>query len=329
MKHVSPLYVLRRLLSAVLTLWIALTAIFLLPRMMGGDPAQLFASQTALGSAEYAEMLRDQWGLNDSLPVQYARFFTNLLKGDMGTSYSIYQASVARIIFKALPWTLLIVITATLISFAIAWFLATIAALKKGSIFDRAVVGVAFYLQSVPYFFVAMLLLVCFAFYVKWFPISHARSSGLTGNESGLFTALDVAYHAFLPCLSLIVVGLAGRIVVMRSNILQIFSEDYITLAQAKGLRRGKILSKYALRNALLPSFTGLMLSLGTSVGGAITTELIFSYPGIGLTMYNAILNADYPLIQGCFTVLAISVVLMNFLADLIYPIIDPRVSLS
>lgn len=329
MKHVSPLYVLRRFLSALLTLWIALTVIFLLPRLMGGDPAQLFASQTALGSAEYADLLRDQWGLNDSLPVQYARFFTNFLNGDMGTSYSIYQASVSGIIFKALPWTLLIVLSSTLISFALAWFLATIAALKKGGLFDRMVVGISFYLRSVPYFFVAMLLLVFFAFYLKWFPISHARSSGLTGEEGGLFTVLDVMYHAFLPCLSLIVVGLAGRLVVMRSNILQIFSEDYITLAQAKGLKRGKILSKYALRNALLPSFTGLMLSLGTAVGGAITTELIFSYPGIGLTMYNAILNADYPLIQGCFTVLAISIVAMNFLADLIYPIIDPRVSLA
>jgi peptide/nickel transport system permease protein len=316
-------------MSAVLTLWIALTVIFLLPRMMGGDPAQLFASQTALGSAEYAELLRDQWGLNDSLLIQYLRFFTNLTSGDMGTSYSIYQASVSEIIVKALPWTLLIVVTSTLISFAIAWFMATIAALKKGGVFDRVVVGISFYLRSVPYFFVAMLLLVGFSFYLRWFPISHARSSGLTGSENAFFTVLDIAYHAFLPCLSLIVVGLAGRLVVMRSNILQIFSEDYITLAQAKGLRRGKILSKYALRNALLPSFTGLMLSLGTAVGGAITTELIFSYPGIGLTMYNAILNADYPLIQGCFTVLAISIVLMNFIADLIYPIIDPRVSLA
>jgi peptide/nickel transport system permease protein len=138
-----------------------------------------------------------------------------------------------------------------------------------------------------------------------------------------------ISYHAFLPVLSLIVVSLAGRMVMMRSNILQIFSEDYITLAQAKGLKRSKILMKYALRNALLPSFTGLMLSLGSAVGGAITTEIIFSYPGIGLTIMNAIYNQDYPLIQGCFAIIAVCVVAMNLLADLIYPLLDPRVALS
>ena len=117
--------------------------------------------------------------------------------------------------------------------------------------------------------------------------------------------------------------------IMMRSNILQVFSEDYIVLAQAKGLRRSKILTKYALRNALLPSFTGLMLSLGQAVGGAIATEIIFSYPGIGLTIMNAILSHDYPLVQGCFAIIALSVVAINFLADLIYPLIDPRVSLD
>ncbi|MDD3411910.1 MAG: ABC transporter permease, partial [Eubacteriales bacterium] len=230
---------------------------------------------------------------------------------------------------QAMPWTLLIVLTSTLISFAIAWVLGTLAALKKGSIFDRATVGVAFYVQSTPYFFVGMLILMLLGYTLGWFPMGHAMPAGLS-DDIGFFELVGaIAYHAFLPILSLIVVSLAGRLVMMRSNILQIFSEDYITLAQAKGLKRGTILRKYALRNAMLPSFTGLMLSLGTAVSGAIATEMIFSYPGIGLTIMNAILSHDYPLIQGCFAIIALSVVSLNFLADVIYPFIDPRVSLS
>lgn len=173
-----------------------------------------------------------------------------------------------------------------------------------------------------------MLLVMGLGYYLGWFPMGHAMTPGA---ELGNFWAKagNIAYHACLPVLSLVIVSLAGRMIMMRSNILQVFSEDYIVLAQAKGLRRSKILTKYALRNALLPSFTGLMLSLGQAVGGAIATEIIFSYPGIGLTIMNAILSHDYPLVQGCFAIIALSVVAINFLADLIYPLIDPRVSLD
>lgn len=329
MRNIKPSYFLRRFLSALLTLWIALTVNFLLPRMMGGNPADLMASQTAMGSLEYAERLKEQFGLNQSLFHQYISYFTNLLQGNLGVSFSTFPVPVTDIIARAMPWTLLIVLTSTLISFAISWILGTIAALKKGSIFDNVVVGFSFYIQSVPYFFIGMLILMTFSYTLGWFPMGRALPGGLSGEESFFQMVGNVAYHAFLPVLSMIIVSLAGRMVMMRSNVLQIFSEDYITLAQAKGLRRRTILGKYALRNAMLPSFTGLMLSLGSAVGGAIATEMIFSYPGIGLTIMNAVLSNDYPLIQGCFAIIAISVVAMNFLADIIYPFIDPRVSLS
>lgn len=329
MRNIKPSYFLRRILAALITLWIALTINFFLPRMMGGDPADFIASRTALGSPEYADLLREQFGLDKSLLEQYVSYFKQLLQGNMGISYSVFQVPVSQIIGQALPWTLLIVLTSTLISFAIAWVLGMLAALKKGGVFDTLVVGGSFYVQSMPYFFVAMLLLIWFGFELKWFPMSHALPSGL-GDSVPWYTMVGyIASHAFLPVLSLVVVGLAGRMVMMRSNILQIFSEDYITLAQAKGLRRRTILRRYALRNAMLPSFTGLMLSLGTAVGGAITTEMIYSYPGIGLTIMNAVLSQDYPLIMGCFTIIAVSIVAANFLADLIYPFIDPRVSLA
>lgn len=329
MHNYSLSYLIKRVLSAVFTLWVALTINFLLPRMMGGNPADYIASKSAMGSQEYAALLTEQFGLDKSIFEQYFAYLGQLLRGNMGISYSTYPVSVSSIISKAIPWTLLIVLTSTLISFAIAWVLGLLAALKKGGVFDTLTVGLSFYVQSTPYFFVGMIILIVFGYTLDWFPMGHAMPSGIETGTSFFKLIGPILYHAFLPVLSLIVVSLAGRMVMMRSNILQIFSEDYITLAQAKGLRRSKVLAKYALRNAMLPSFTGLMLSLGTAVGGAITTEIIFSYPGIGLTIMNAIHSQDYPLIQGCFAIIAVSVVTLNLLADLIYPLLDPRVTLK
>ncbi|MDR1971460.1 MAG: ABC transporter permease [Treponema sp.] len=325
--HIS--YILRRLVSALFTLWVALTINFLIPRVMGGDPAEYIASTTAMGSQEYADILRERFGLDKGIAEQYIRYLGQLLKGDMGISFSTYPVPVADIITRAMPWTLLIVLSSILISFAVAWVLGVLAALKKGSLFDQAMVGVSYYLQSTPYFYISMILIMSLAYHLGVFPLAHAMPTGLPYDTPWYMLVGPVIYHAFLPVFSLIIVSLAGRMVMMRSNILQIFSEDYITLAQAKGLRRGTILTKYALRNALLPSFTSLMLNLGNAVGGAITTEMIFSYPGIGYTIMNAIHAQDYPLIQGCFAIIAVSVVVMNLLADLIYPLLDPRVALS
>ena len=328
MKGITIKYVCKRFFSALFTLWVALTFNFLLPRMMGGDPAEFLASQSALGSAEYAQQVREQFGLDKGIFEQYIRYLGGLLQGDLGVSYTNFPIPVTQIITQAIPWTLLVVLVSTLLSFLIAWVIGTLAALKKGSWFDNVAVGTSFYIQSIPYFWVGMLLVMGLGYYLGWFPMGHAMTPGA---ELGTFWAKagNIAYHACLPVLSLVVVSLAGRMIMMRSNILQVFSEDYIVLAQAKGLRRSKILTKYALRNALLPSFTGLMLSLGQAVGGAIATEIIFSYPGIGLTIMNAILSHDYPLVQGCFAIIALIVVAINFLADLIYPLIDPRVSLD
>jgi peptide/nickel transport system permease protein len=328
MRRLNAKYVIKRILSALLTLWIALTINFILPRMMGGDPAEFMASQLALGSPEFAQLLREQFGLDRSVLEQYFIYMGQLLRGNLGISFSMFPTPVSTIIARAMPWTLLIVLSSTLISFVIAWVLGVLAALKKGSVYDHATVGVAYYLQSTPFFFVGMLILMFFGFHLGWFPISHALPSGIPAGTPWFMLIGSVAYHAFLPVFSMVLVSLAGRMVMMRSNVLQVFSEDYMTLAQAKGLYRRTILRKYALRNAMLPSFTGLMLSLGVAVSGAIATEMIFAYPGIGITIMQAILNQDYPLIQGAFAVIAFSVVMMNLLADFIYPFLDPRVSL-
>ncbi len=330
MRGINGKYIVKRFISALFTLWIALTVNFLLPRVMGGNPADYLASQSAMGSLEYAEIIKQQFGLDKSIPEQYLIYLKELLHGNLGISFTTFPVPVVKIITQAMPWTLLIVLISTIISFAIAWLLGTLAALKKGSFFDTATVGVSFYIQSTPYFWIGMLIVMGLGYYAGWFPMGHAIPPGIDINAIPWFQkVIFIGYHAFLPILSLAIVNLAGRMIMMRSNVLQVLSEDYITLAQAKGLRRSRILSKYALRNALLPSFTGFMLSMGQAVSGAIATEMIFSYPGIGLTIMNAILSQDYPVIQGCFAIIAVSVVTMNFIADLIYPLIDPRVSLT
>lgn len=253
MRGLNKGYVIKRFFSAVLTLFIALTINFALPRLMGGNPAEYIASKTAMNSPEYVEALTEQFGLNEGIFTQYISYLKQLVHFNFGISYANYPTPVSDIIINALPWTLLIVLSSTIISFAIAWVLGTLAAMKKGSVFDKTTVGISFYVQSVPYYFVAMILVMVFAFNLDWFPLSHAVSTRVT--YTGMIGLLgDIIYHAFLPVLSLVLVGLAGRMIMMRSNILQVFSEDYMVLAQAKGLRRSKILSKYALRNALLPS---------------------------------------------------------------------------
>ena len=328
MRRLNAKYVVKRLLGAVLTLWIALTINFLLPRMMGGDPADFIASQVAMGSPEFAELLRVQFGLDRSLPEQYILYMSQILRGNMGISFSLFPVPVNTIVARSLPWTLLIVVSAILISFAIAWVLGVIAAMKKGSIYDHFSLGIAFYLQSTPFFFVGTLALMFFGFHLGWFPISHSMPAGLGADTPWWVVVRGVIRHATLPVFSMIIVSLASRMLMMRSNVLQIFSEDYMVLAQAKGLHRRTILGKYALRNAMLPSFTSLMLNLGAAVSGSIVIETIFAYPGIGMVMMQAIHSQDYPVIQGAFAIIAVSVVLMNLLADFIYPFLDPRISL-
>ena len=166
MRRLNASYVIKRLLGALLTLWIALTINFLLPRMMGGDPAEFMASQVAMGSLEYAQLLREQFGLDKSLPEQYFIYLSQLVQGNMGISFSMFPVPVTTIVARALPWTLLIVLSATFISFAIAWVLGVLAAMKKGSIYDHAVVGTSFYLQSTPFFFIGMLILMGLGFHL-------------------------------------------------------------------------------------------------------------------------------------------------------------------
>ncbi|KIL41329.1 hypothetical protein SD70_07700 [Gordoniibacillus kamchatkensis] len=325
----NSVYLLKRLGFAFITLYVAITLNFLLPRLMGGDPASALASEKALGSQEVVKALKAQFGLdNPSLLYQYAKYLNQLLHGNLGVSYANYPSPVADVMVKALPWTFGTVLTATLLSYLVGWLIGIRGAWKAGSLFDNSTLFTAFFLNSVPFFWIAIIFIMIFSFYLEWFPLGQAIDPGIDS-----FSALDkiksVLYHAFLPVFTLIIATLAGHILVLRNNLMRVLSEDYMLLAKAKGLSAARRKYAYGARNALLPSFTGFMTSLGHVIGGAITTEIVFSYPGVGLVTFNAILNHDYPLIQGSFLFIAVSVIVCNLIADLVYPLIDPRVALN
>lgn len=319
-------YLLRRIGVALITVFLAATLNFALPRIAGGNPAQYLASTQALGSPRVAAALERQFGLSHgSLWVQYVAYLRQLAHGNLGISYSFYPESVTTVLLQALPYTIGLVLTATVISYLVGWVIGIIGAWRRGSLFDQASISVSFFLHGVPYFWTGIMLLFIFSFVLGWFPDGHAFSS-FTGNRRPGTIVADAIYHGFLPVMSLVITSVAGHLLIMRNNMLTVLREDYVTLARAKGLPITKLVFKYVARTAMLPSFTGLMLALGTVVGGAILTEEVFSYPGVGFVTYNAILNHDYPLIQGAFLIIAVTVVGMNFLADLLYPLLDPRV---
>ncbi len=319
-------YLARRIGFALVTLFLAATLDFALPRLAGGNPAQYLASTQALGSETVARALEKQFGLGGSPWSQYTSFLTQLVHGNLGVSYQYYPEGVASVLGQALPYTIGLVLTSTVISYLVGWVIGVIGAWRQHSAFDELSVGVSFFLYGIPYFWTGMMLLFVFSFLLGWFPDGHAFSVA-QGNESVVQNVADAMYHGVLPVLSLVITSVAGHLLIMRNNMISVLREDYVMLAQAKGLPVWTLVFRYVARTAMLPSFTGLMMSLGTVVGGAIVTEEVFSYPGVGFVTYNAILNHDYPLIQGAFLIIAIVVITMNLLADLLYPLLDPRVT--
>jgi len=325
----NSVYLLNRIGFALVTLFAAATLNFLLPRLMGGDPASALASDKALGSQQVADALKVQFGLDHpSLLYQYGQYLKQLAHGNLGISYANYPSPVIDVLWKALPWTLGTVLTATLLSYLIGWLIGIRGAWKAGSFFDQSTLFSAFFLNSVPFFWIAIIFIMIFSFYLGWFPLGQAVASTYDA-MSAAEKLRSVLYHAILPVFTLVIATLAGHILVLRNNLMRVLSEDYMLLAKAKGLKTARRKYAYGARNALLPSFTGLMTSLGHVIGGAITTEIVFSYPGIGLVTFNAILNHDYPLIQGAFLFIAVSVIVCNLIADLLYPLLDPRVALG
>jgi peptide/nickel transport system permease protein len=307
-----------------LVLLAALSLNFLLPRAMPGSPLRFLAGEDVgmLAPAQVAE-IRARYGLDQGLGVQYLTYVRNMATGQWGFSYQLGKP-VADAIRDRLPWTLLLVGSSLLVATIFGILVGALAAWRRGRGLDTASLTGAIVVDSLPTFWLGMILVAVFAVELRWLPIYGAMTSW--GPRTGLPYILDVLRHLVLPATTLTLASLSGTFLVMRYAMLDTLGQDYVRTARAKGLRERRVLVKHAVRNAMLPVSTVVFLNLGYLVGGATVVETVFSYPGVGTLLYQAVLNRDYPVLQGAFFILTVSVILANVIADLVYPILDPRV---
>jgi peptide/nickel transport system permease protein len=319
-------YFLQRIAFYLFTAWAAITLNFFIPRLVPGDPVQsLIAKFRGQLSTEAINSLYVLFGLDDNkgLWAQYVDYWKQLLQGDLGLSFTFFPAPVSQVIGQALPWTLLLVGITTVISFFLGTGLGVVAGWRRGSWAD-GLLPVTTFFSSVPYFWLGII-----AIYLLAGPDSFFPSSG--GFDSGLVPAWDQYFipsavqHSLLPALTILISSVSGWILSMRNMMVTVSSEDYITVAHAKGLPERRVALSYAARNALLPNVSGFALALGFIVGGTLLVEIVFSYPGLGFTLLQALGAKDYPLMQGIFLVITISVLVANLLADVAYLLLDPR----
>ncbi len=306
---------------------IAITLNFFIPRMMSGDPVTaMFARFQGRLEPRTMDALRETFGFVDApIHEQYFTYLQNLLQGNFGTSITAFPAPVTEVIGNALVWTLRLAGTATIVSFVGGTLLGIFAAWKRGRFSDSVILPFLSFIGAFPYFFVAMLLLYILAFGLKWFPLSHAYDLSIRVDWGSPEFVMSVLQHAALPAFTIVITGMGGWMLGMRNNMIGVLGEDYIVMAQAKGLSDRRVMLTYAARNAILPSVTGFAMSLGFAIGGALLTEIVFSYPGIGFWLLSAVNGRDYPLMQGIFLMITLAVLLANFMADVIYVMLDPR----
>ena len=315
----------RRLVFYLITALAAITVNFFIPRLMPGNPVEAILArlqgQLTPGTIKSLEV---QFGVQTSegLFGQYLHYLNNILHGNLGISTSYYPTPVSSVIKSALPWTVGLVGIATVISFTLGTLLGVLVAWRRGSWLDNALPAMTFF-QAAPYFFIAFLALELFSTRLGWFPSGRAYNQ-LDFPGFNLSFAGDVLSHAVLPALTIVVCSAAGWIVGMRNVMVTTMDEDYVLVAQAKGLGKRRVVW-YAARNAILPSVSGFSLAIGFVVSGALLTEIVFSYPGIGWILLQAVNNRDYPLLQGIFLIITFAVLAANLAADFVYVMLDPR----
>jgi peptide/nickel transport system permease protein len=322
-------YLFRKIGFYVAALWAALTVNFVIPRLMPGDPVDLLLArlgQRGPVTPETRASIEALLGADTDQPLlsQYGDYLNNLATGDLGVSVTFFPATVSSIIGQTLPWTIGLIGLATIISFLVGIGLGTLAGWKRGSWLDN-VIPVTTMFQSVPYFWLALILLFAFGSVWSIFPLNGGYDVYDAVPGWNLTFLTSVLYYGTLPALTIIVSSIGGWMLGMRNMMVSTLSEDYMLTAEAKGLRPGRMMRTYAARNAILPSISGFAISLGFVVAGSIVTEAVFSYPGIGSALLQAVGANDYALMQGIFLVITLSVLGANLLVDLLYSVIDPR----
>ncbi len=319
-------FILRRLAFYAVAAWVALTANFLIPRAMPGNAVQaIMAKFPNLQPAAY-RALEAMLGVGHpgSLWHQYVSYLNDVVHLNFGTDVLQYPAQVSTLLAESIPWTLTLVGTATVIAFFLGTGLGIVAGWRHGGGLDRVLPGLMFF-QAVPYFFLALILIEVLATRVHIFPIGQGYAQGLIPGWSLSFIGSAI-YHSILPAFTIVITSVAGWMLQMRNVMITTIGEDYVVAAQAKGLASRRVVFTYAARNALLPQLQGFGLALGFVVSGAIIMEIVFSYPGIGLLLLNAVSAKDYPLMQAIFLVITFAVLFANLVVDLVLVLADPRV---
>jgi peptide/nickel transport system permease protein len=313
-----------RLAQCAFVIWIALTMNFALPRMAPGDPLDYLVGQEVytLTPAEKQRVLRE-FGLDRSVPAQYIGYFASILSGDFGRSIR-YRAPVIDVLADRIPWTLLLILPALFLKTIIGTILGALAATRRGSERDLGLLTGMLALDSMPAFWTGMILISVFAVQLGWLPSFGAMPLAASGGS--LTLALEIGRRMIMPVITITLATVGAVFLLARASMLTTLGEDYVLMARAKGLSERRVIFGHALRNALLPVYTGLTLSLGALASGAVVVETVFSYPGLGRVIYEGVLARDYPLLQGAFLLVTVGIVVMNLIADLTYPLLDPRI---
>jgi peptide/nickel transport system permease protein len=322
-------YALQKVVFYVVAFWAAVTLNFFLPRWMPGNPVDIMLSKLAQRgpvSPETREAIELLLGTDSQLPLwdQYWQYMGQVLTGNLGVSVTFFPTPVSQVIAQTLPWTIGLIGISTILSFLLGVILGQLAGWKRGSWLDN-VIPVTTMFQSVPYFWLALILVFLFGSVWQLFPINGGYDVWETSPGWDPAFIGSVIYHGTLPALTIVLSSIGGWMLGMRNMMVSTLSEDYIVTAEAKGLRPRRIMTTYAARNAVLPSIAGFAISLGFVVAGSIVTEAVFSYPGIGSALLQAVGSNDYALMQGIFLVITLSVLGANLLVDLLYSLIDPR----
>lgn len=319
-------YLFRRLGFYAVAAWAALTLNFFIPRLMPGDPAAIiFARFRGKLKPEAINALRETFGLTDApLLGQYWSYLKSILSGDLGTSIAYFPEPVINIISSGLLWTIFLAGFSLIIAFSIGTLLGIIIAWNRNGKLDSFLPPALAFLGAFPYFWLAMVALYIFGFKLNWFPLGHAYGNEVTPGLNLPFI-LSALNHAALPALTMIFVSLGGWMLSMRNTMITTLGTDYITFAHAKGLPSRLIMLRYAARNAIIPNFTGFGMALGFILSGALLTEIIFSYPGQGYLLLQAVRAQDFPLMQGLFMTITFAVLAANWLVDIAILFFDPR----
>lgn len=326
-------YLIPRLIQYGLVMWLGITIVFFIPRLLPTDPAEtMITTITAQGALldpaaaeETVRVLREMYGLEAGLLEQYVSFWKRLFTGDFGPSFFMFPTPVIQLIGRGLPWTVGLLLVSTVLGWIIGNIFGGLTGYFTQSRILKIIDGMAMFVRPIPYYIMALILLILFAYILPIFPLGGGFPIGVEISFTwSVFK--DILRHAFLPVMSLVLLSAAVNHQTMRLIVQSVKDEDYIRYAKIGNVKERTIYARYVMKNALLPQITGLTLALGQIFGGALITEIVFAYPGIGFLLFRAIINTDYNLIMGIMTISIVAIITGILIIDLLYPLFDPRI---